>query len=251
MRICMGLEQKLLDRLKQLSKERKLSELADKAGIDQSNLSRALGKTKQKLGLDKVSAILEAMGAEILFPEERTSETTRDICFVDAKIVPAGEDIPPPEIEDYLAAPLVGEAGAGPGMIDQDEVLSWVLVHSSSLAVRNKSNLIAVQVGKNQRSMVPTLHPQDIVLVNRDDKGDYLGFKPPGNIFLVREPGQDGGGMIKRVSLTQTKEFATITFYSDNPEYEPETYALNEYDNDLTNAIVGRVIWAWTDLSRK
>ena len=57
--------------------------------------------------------------------------------------------------------------------------------------------------------------------------------------------------MVKRVSITKRKDVATITFYSDNPLFEPDTYLLSEYDNDLKKAVVGRVVWAWTDLSRK
>lgn len=205
-----------------------------------------------KKGLEAIGSVLDTLGVKLLFPDENAPEdTVRDICFIDARIAQAAENIPPPLAEDYMAVPLVGEVGAGPGMIDQGEVMSWVLVHTNSLAVHNRTNLLAVEIGKNQRSMEPTLHPMDIILVNRDDFGDMRGFTPPGNIFLVREPGQEGGAMVKRVTVTKRRDVSTITFYSDNPLFEPDTYLLSEYDNDLRNAIVGRVVWAWTDLSRK
>lgn len=229
-------------------KVRNVSELAEKAGVNQPNLSQFMVGKRKSLNFETAYKILQTLGISF---SGSSSEITREVCLVDTRIVPAGDGLPPPNVEDYIAAPLVGEVGAGAGMIDQEEVLSWVLVHSDSLAVRNRTNLIAVEVGKNQRSMVPTLHPQDIVLVNRDDYGDTMGYKPPGNIFLVREPGQEGGAMVKRVSITKLKDFSTITFYSDNPEYEPETFPMSEYEDNLKNAIIGRVVWAWTDLSRK
>jgi phage repressor protein C with HTH and peptisase S24 domain len=100
--------------------------------------------------------------------------------------------------------------------------------------------------------MIPTLHPLDIVLVDREDWGEQTGYAPPGNIFLVREPGQEGGAMVKRISMAGRGDLATITFYSDNAtEYTPETYHLTQYDHEPRRAIVGRVIWAWADLSRK
>ena len=46
--------------------------------------------------------------------------------------------------------------------------------------------------------------------------------------------------------------FASITFYSDNAaEYGPEVYHMYQYEHDVRQAIVGRVVWAWADLSRK
>jgi hypothetical protein len=165
---------------------------------------------------------------------------------------PAAGDHPPPESEDYLAVPLVGEVGAGPGILSQEEISSWVLVYRRHRSVLRRRDLLAVEIGRNQRSMIPTLHPLDIVLVDREDFGEQTGFAPPGNIFLVREPGQEGGAMVKRVSLAGRGELATITFYSDNAtEYIPETYHLAQYGHDPRQAVVGRVIWAWADLSRK
>jgi phage repressor protein C with HTH and peptisase S24 domain len=46
---------------------------------------------------------------------------------------------------------------------------------------------VAVSIGKGEVSMVPTLHPGDIVLVDRAEKAP----DPPGKIMLVCEP--DGG----------------------------------------------------------
>ena len=120
-------------------------------------------------------------------------------------------------------------------------------------SVRTRSNLLAVEIGKNQISMTPTLHPGDIVLVDRDDWGQHSGYKSPGNIFLVREVGQEGGAKVKRVALAGRNDSAIITFYSDNyEEFEPEPHLLaQDYGGGLREVIVGRVIWAWSDVSRK
>ena len=226
------------------------SELARHCDVEPIFTHRYLQGPKR--GLGAIGSVLDSLGAKLVFPDEAKEDSTvRDICFIDTRIAASAVSIPPPDAEDYVAVPMVGEVGAGAGMIDQGEILSWVLVHIHSLAVHNRSNLLAVEIGKNQRSMEPTLHPMDIILVNRDDSGDTRGFTPPGNIFLVREPGQEGGAMVKRVSITKRKDVTTITFYSDNPLFEPDTYLLSEYDNDLKKAVVGRVVWAWTDLSRK
>ncbi len=192
---------------------------------------------------------LENLGFRLVFPDD--PREVSDVCFVEARLANTSAEAGAPESEDYLAVPLVGEAGAGPGMLQNADVENWVLVYRNYHPIMRRSDLIAVEVGKNQRSMSPTLLPGDIVLVDRKDWGQN-GFYCPGNIFLVREPGQEGGGKIKRVALSGKGEGAIITFYSDNvAENEPEPFPLSLYDGDLRNAIVGRVICAWADLSRK
>ena len=100
-------------------------------------------------------------------------------------------------------------------------------------------------------SMVPTLKPQDIVLVDRQDK-DVMNFK--GRIMLVLDP-FDGSGKIKRVAAENQpkKRDYRITYYSDNAaENPPEVYSLMEdFDGDWNKSIVGRVVWAWSDVSCK
>jgi len=191
---------------------------------------------------------LENLGAKITFPDEQ-ADLTRNVCWVDAKIVSAGEGQKKPIAEDYWAVPLVGEAGAGPGIMPSEEIKSWVLVHRHQHAVRFKRNLLAVEIEKNSTSMTPLLRPGDVVLVDRDD------FKPnkAGGIFLVREPGPSGGGMVKRVATRQQNGDMAITFYSDNaPENPPQSYSLREdYDGEISNAIVGRCVWSWSDLMGK
>jgi transcriptional regulator with XRE-family HTH domain len=227
-------------------KEESQSSLARRTGVQQATLSRFL---EDKGGLSAASLL--SLAAELgyaLLP----SGGPREVCFVEAVRTPAAGDHPPPESEDYLAVPLVGEVGAGPGVLSREEISSWILVWRGHRSVMRRRDLLAVEIGRNQRSMIPTLHPLDIVLVDREDWGEQTGCAPPGNIFLVREPGQEGGAMVKRVSLAGRGDLATITFYSDNAtEYSPETYHMVQYDHDLRRAVVGRVVWAWADLSRK
>lgn len=222
-------------------------------GMEGSLLNKWI-KEERKPSLSKIGPILEKLGARIVFPSKGTGQTlTREVCFVDAKIVHSGQNAPPPTPEPYIAVPLVGEAGAGPGIVSEERFKSWVLVYKHLKSISKRHDFLAVEIGKNSRSMIPLLHPGDIVLVDLEDKGVDSGFRPPGNIFLVREPGQEGGGKVKRVSLTQEKDETILTYYSENiQEHEPESYLLSKYfDGETGKAIVGKVVWAWTDLSRK
>jgi len=201
--------------------------------------------------MTSLAPILEMLGVCLNFPEAKNKKNAaaKDVCFVNAKAVPAGEHIEPPHAEDYLAAPLVGEVGAGRGYIAQEDVESWFLLYKRALPDNHSGDLFAVQIGKHSRSMQPTLYPGDIVLV---DKGARID-EAFGRLMLVRD--EDGeSGMIKRVELTPRKDGdALITYYSDNAaEYPPVTYSLQEhFGGELRNAIVGRVIWAWSNVRNK
>jgi len=223
------------------------SELARLSGVPQSTINR-LFKEKGAPRADILGQILDAVGARIAMPDDRP-DLARDVCWVDAKIVPAGDGQKLPPSEAYFAVPLVGEAGAGPGVMPTDEIKSWVLVYRHQHAIRFKRNLLAVEIEKGSTSMVPLLRPGDIVLVDRDD----CDPGKPGGIFLVREPGQEGGAMVKRVATKPVDHDLLITFYSENAAENPaESYSLkSDYNDRIQDAIVGRCVWAWSDITGK
>ena len=222
--------------------------LSDASGVSQANISHWM-KRKRNPGLNEIGRILDLLNVSFVCPEDiNPSITTKEVCFVDAQLVPAGEHIAPPQAEAYLAAPLVGEVGAGPGYLDQEQVLSWFLVYRYALPAGHSNDLIAVQIGDRSTSMQPTLYPGDIVLVDRGD----TAISYAGRMMLVRDP-DDGSGMIKRVTVKPAKDDQLIIYYSDNAsEYEPMIYSLeSDFYGDMKNAIVGRVIWAWSDVRNK
>ena len=214
-------------------------------GVNAAALYRWYHRDRVPNGLD-MAKMLEAIGARLLPPQETMA---REVCFVDAKIAPAGDNLPPPESEDYFAVPLVEEVGAGQGLIAQGELISWLLVWRWQESIRHRSNLIAVRLAKDAESMVPMLHPGDIVLIDRGERS----IQTNGRMWLVLDP-LDGSGKIKRVNakfLADIKD-TRITYYSDNPDYPPEIYSLRgDFMNDWDRAIAGRVIWAWSDISNK
>lgn len=153
----------------------------------------------------------------------------------------------PPIAEDYIAAPLVGEVGAGLAYFPEDEVKSWFLAWKHQPAIRHRRNLIAVEIAKGSDFMQPTICPGDIVLVDRDDRDPSHANR----IMLVLDP--DGAAMIKRVNVRELKGDFQITFTSDNAtKWTPVTYSLvKEYLGDWDKAIAGRVIWPWADVREK
>ena len=195
--------------------------------------------------LEKISPILNQLGASLALSNQ---DIGKDVCFVNAKLVPAGEHVQPPQAKDYIAAPLVGEVGAGPGYVAQDDVKSWFLVYRHHPAIQHRYNLLAVEIAKNSTSMIPLLKPGDLVLVDRNDQD----VSRPGPIMLVKDP--DDQGMIKRVSVEQQADGDySVVYYSDNAmENPPICYSLRRhFFNEWGRAIVGRVIWAWADVREK
>lgn len=231
--------------------------ISEKYGGNVSQAARAFGmsvptlhtwiKGDRKPSLEKLSPILDILNAKIVLPSSNP-EADRDVCFVDARIAPIGEGVEPPQSEDYIAAPLVGEVGAGLGYIPQDVIEGWCLVSRNNPAVRSRSNLIAVEIGHSSYSMQPTLNPGDIVLVDKNDRN----IQHCGHIMLVTDP--EGAGMIKRVAINDKKDDDyRIIFYSDNNlQHPPLVYSLrNDYAGDWDKVVAGRVILALTDMRKK
>lgn len=95
--------------------------MASKAGVNPVTLGRWLNGERNPTVLE-VGKVFDALGIQFSPPPD---EVGKDVCFVDAKLMPAGEYVQPPQAEDYLAAPLVGEVGAGPSYVAQEDVKSW------------------------------------------------------------------------------------------------------------------------------
>lgn len=194
--------------------------------------------------LEKISPIMNRLGISLNLPHD----AGREACFVNAKVVSAGEGATPPQTIDYLAAPMVDEADAGHGHLPKNEIRSCFPVYKHQDAVCCRKNLLAVEIGEHSTSMQPTLNPKDIVLVDRDDRD----VSKPGHIMLVLDP-VDGSGMITRVAVTDLENDFRITYYSDNTaENPPMVYSLEkDFNGDWEKAIVGRVVWAWSDVKEK
>lgn len=239
-----------LEKIRQETKERiqKLgmsgSAFARKIGVQQGTLSRFLSQ-KTGLSFEGAMSLLGELGYTLA--QTANSPLAKDVCFVNARIVNSEDEAPPIVPEDYLAVPLVSEIGVGTGNISADERILWFLINRKEPSISTLKDPMAVRISTD--SMTPTLHPNDIILVDRDNKRVTDGNK----IWLVMDP--DGLVKIKRVKMDYIPKRHTtrLTFYSDNvTKHPPEAYSLEEdFDDDISLAIVGQAVWAWSDLSRK
>ncbi|BCS88895.1 S24 family peptidase [Pseudodesulfovibrio sediminis] len=222
--------------------------MADELDVDPSQLNRFL-KKERGLNTDSLGHILDRIGASIVFADD-PADASREVCFQLPTKSEAEPNAPEPQPDDYLAVPLTASSvAAGPGLVPEDRVEGWVLVWRHQESIRFRSNIVAVEVGKNELSMAPTLHPGDILLVDRNDRDP----SPVGKIMLVSEPGEGGETLVRRVNTRRLEDDVELIFYSDNSrDYPPTTYRLNrDYGGDISRAIGGNVVWAWNDMSRK
>ncbi|QGY39655.1 S24 family peptidase [Pseudodesulfovibrio cashew] len=222
--------------------------MADDLGIDPSQLNRFL-KKERGLNTDSLGHILDRLGATVSFGDE-PGDAAREVCF---QSPPEGRDngnSPVLEPEDYMAVPLTAAAvAADPGLIPEERIGGWVLVWRHQESLRFRSNLVAVEVDRSEQAMAPALQPGDIALVDRNDRDPA----PAGRIMLVREPGENGATLLRRVCTKRLDNDLELVFYSDNSrEFPPATYRLErDYNGDISRAIGGNVVWAWSDMSRK
>ncbi|MBN2140414.1 MAG: S24/S26 family peptidase [Desulfovibrionaceae bacterium] len=225
--------------------------MADDLEVDPSQLNRFL-KRERGLNAESLGRILDRLGARLLFADE-PAEASLEVCFSPPGATCADKGAKPAQAGDYLAVPLVSPAAAaGQGRIPEEAVRGWILVWKHHENILFRTNLVAVQVPKNDESMAPALHPGDIVIVDRNDREPL----PAGKIMLVREPGapgRDAEALIRRVNTGRLDEDIELVFYSDNGrQFPPLTFCLNrDYGGDIARAVAGNVIWAMSDMTKK
>jgi hypothetical protein len=240
--------QALLDRIGPGKRYPNNKRMADELGVDPSQLNRFL-KRERGLNSDSLGHILDRVGVTLAFCDE-PGEATREVCFRPPDTGRAGGNLAGPQADDYLAVPLVTPSvAASSGIVPEESVDGWVLVWRHQASIRFRSNLVAVEVGRNEQSMAPTLHPGDIVLVDRDDRDPC----PAGKIMLVREPGEDGTAHIRRVGTRRLDGDVELIYYSDDSrEQLPATFRVGrDFGGEIAAAIGGKVVWAWSDMTRK
>jgi len=129
--------------------------------------------------------------------------------------------------EDYFTVPLVaGKIAAGRGMIVDENIEDWVIIHKNVSS--KKKNLIAIRIDKREgMSMFPILKPDDIIIIDRDDK-----TITPKGIYAVRI---DDECTVKRVQQADDH----LVLIPENSEYKVQLINLRTNPDP----IIGRVIW--------
>jgi hypothetical protein len=114
--------------------------------------------------------------------------------------------------------------------------------------IKYRSDLLAVEIHSQANCMSNTLNPGDIAVI---DIKECIPHQPPGNIYLVKEPG-NGKAHIKRVRSQRVNDSDFLVFYGDNPGFGPEMFSLErDYKGRLADALKGKVVAAFSNMSFK
>jgi len=141
----------------------------------------------------------------------------------------SAQKVPQVSGEDFVSVPLTESAiAAGQPIIPQESIEDYVLLHIR--AAGKRSNLVASRV--DGHSMEPTLHPGDIVVIDRDDK-----IIVKNKMFAIYH---EGGLTAKFLE----KKSNLLILRPINPNAEIQIIDLNENPQP----VVGKVIGAWKDL---
>lgn len=225
----------------------RLSEALRRANMNQRQLA---------LALDVDEGTVSKWATKVV-PRTRTIARIADATKVSpdwllgaAPVVPRDPPAAPAKGEDWHQIPKVAFAAAGQP-VDRlpDDVTwyafhrSWVIRHWGAKAADDRDRLVVVQVEKKTlgESMLPTIRPGAILVIDRGPKGQGIASNEvqTGAIYLVK-PDDEGGLAVKRVFV----DGSTVVLTSDNPDrrrYPPRTIPLRE--KRLHQLLIGRVRW--------
>lgn len=139
-------------------------------------------------------------------------------------------------VPKFSAVPIMPRSvGAGqPIEIEPDADATEYIAFKDDFT-RRFTKPIAVRVGRDQQSMMPTIHPGDLLVVDQNIHGR---LRP--NPRLIYALNLDGGATIKRVEVVDGK----LIISSDSLDKDKySTYTRPIVGVDLTGVIVGEVVW--------
>ena len=193
-----------------------VSELAEKAGVNQPNLTELLRGNRKSLKFETAWKIMQALGVELT--NSHQTATIRRI----------GVHSPLESVEGdgLVRIPVYDKAGAG------DAVDFFSMTPENFIYVLPQyalANVGAIEVTGD--SMEPTIK-----------KGSIVGVVPApsgfeeGHIYLVRLPHL--GLVVKRIVMGKEGK---LVLRSDNKEYDPIPFP----EEDHEGIVAGKVVWVW------
>ena len=220
------------ERLNALLKDFDRDYIVEKTGISQSQLYR-LKSGNQDTSRENIAKLAEATNASAEWLVTGLGPMYRDRTIPQLAIQSKdAHDFS----ENYSLIPLYNvSAAAGHGaVVEHEEVVDslafkreWI----SHTLDATPADLYLINV--QGESMTPTLHPGDVILVDRRN-GENITTD---GIYVIR---MGDSLLVKRIQRLPGQK---LRISSDNPAYQPYELKLDEAANDEL-AIIGRVVWS-------
>jgi hypothetical protein len=141
-------------------------------------------------------------------------------------------------VQGFVSVPVLDDKiAAGPPLfINESEVAGEMAFAQRALNRLGIARPICVVVGRRELSMWPTIHPNEVVLLDCSDDRRLNPRKD--SIYAVNV---DGGATLKRILVSNE----AILLVADNPD--KETYPTREIRFDegqaLSEVVIGEVMW--------
>ena len=148
------------------------------------------------------------------------------------------------EKEGFELVPHIGEIGASPGGyfdIEKGEIKGYKAFEKKFLRRFWKPFLVSI-VGD---SMIPVLHPGDLVLVDRNP--EKLKKLNPGKIYIVNVSYTPEYFYLAAKYVQFDQESRKLYCISANPKYAPHEIQLAE-DEPITKYVIGEAVWVGREL---
>ena len=200
------------------SRFKHLTELAEKAGVNQPNLSEFMKGNRKGMHLETAWRLWQVLGVGIQ-------------PIQDATIRRLGENALPVPVEGEGVVPVgvYAVAGAGPAWDIQDANAIFVITAPPSFAGQSSYALLI-----DGDSMYPTIKNGAVVGVSEDRR-----FRQ-NEIFAVNIPYE--GLSVKRVAIDH--ESSQYILRSDNPD-KNKYGDIKIHIEEAPDLLVGRVVWIW------
>ncbi len=205
-----------------------LSQLID---VDRRVIANWLNGKAKGPSLDRIARVCDLMG---YMPTSNKINVGEPIEF-DMEYRPDGIMLDP---KDYVPVPLVKNENLidGPA-IPLSNIAHFGPAHKSAAFVQGRTHLISVRITDD--TMAPLLATDDYVIVDMDDREIVQG-----SLYLARNPDRTITA-VRRVFV----DGDAISFYDKEHSVTPRIFSLSrDYGNDISRAIIGRIIWGRIDM---
>lgn len=187
-----------------------VSELAEKAGVSQPNLSEFLNGNRKSMNLETAWKILSVLELELRPRQD--------------PLTPVIQNLP----DDLTALPVYAVAGAGPAWDDEEEEPKFYIAVPRQYLAKGKISTLLI----SGDSMSPTILDNAVVGVNRESAEVVQG-----KIYAVRLPYE--GIVVKRLYLDHAKKCFILRSDNKNGDFPDIEISFEEGDT----FIYGRVEW--------
>lgn len=224
------------ERIEEVRRHLGISKLAfcERIGFSYSNYSQITGTRGSKPNVELVHDVIRHTGVNPMW-----LLTGEGAMYADESAAEAATRRRLPQImqqldQRYVLLPLYGIQGsAGTGRLVEGEEVEDHLAFKREWITRElrarPEQLLLIYV--HGESMVPTLNPGDVILMERYDQS-----RVSDGIYAIR---MGNALLVKRLQFLPNGEMLVT---SDNPAYKPFQVKLHDGSEDIQ--IIGRVVWA-------